>query len=1014
MNIKLNPMRLMAAALALAAIVPAEARRLDPQEALSRAGSIMPGSSSTGAKPTAAGAAERPRLMATGPAVASDGTPAYYIFTDGSTGMVTTADDRLRPVLGYFDAPSDGAGMPPALSAWLEDLAREQQAFLASPEAASADPLSRAPGSDLSALYSTLTPIAPLVKTHWGQNAPYNNDCPVAGGKRCVTGCVATAMAQVLYYHQWTDCKDATARNTTTGMTYKFTKGKTFDWDLMVDNYNKTAASDASKAAVADLMYACGMSVNMQYSPSGSGAVTSVPGFVNYFGYDPATTEIYRSDYQAVQWESMIWNYLSNFGPIIYSGRGDGGHTFVMDGYDTDGLFHINWGWDGYYEGYFSLTALNPYGPTNYTSGYTGSQSMALVYKPTDKDKPAASTLHPTLAESLIYEGNLIFTFYLSSYDPTTAVNVGLMFYPDATLTGGQYVNWRGSSVELSAGRGFSNLSAGYDFDLSKAKLSTGSYYVVPVLKVASTGETIPMSGGRPVIATVASNGKVTFAFESPVVPLTVTSSLPTGATIYKGDTNRPTFTFTNSGSDTHNDTYQVALIRQVANPDQKDDEDPFMDEIFVVSTIAALVEPGDQAVIPAQLSFSSVLYSGPKWTGTVPAGAYSLVLLGSYNERVFTMPVTLAEGTGPASETTTPVVKEIACGNATLLISYDSDNNAILSGVKEPVESLNLMAAPVAITKIADRAFERDMTLRSITIPAGVKEIGSNAFRLCGNLSKVTFKNQEPPFAAPEGLFYGISADCVFTVPAAALEAYEALLEGWGTVVAASTEVLIGDVNGSGDVNIDDIVATVNHILGNTPANFNAEAADANLNGEVEVGDVVAIVNIILGLTPDSKATALAAAPSEAPAATYEVDAAGTLWIDTPMAIGGVQFIAEGNVTACDAAGALSCSQKAVGEAVRFVAYGNASSYLPAGRHAIATVSGAVTSLLVCDPYGTPVAATDATLTGLTLPEADGAEAPVEVYSLSGVKAARSLDGLAPGLYIVRRGSSVEKILVK
>lgn len=787
---------MLAALLAAAAMLPAEARRLDAQEALRRAEGSTPsaGPSTPGARPAAEGSGRAMRLVATGRAVASDGTPAYYIFKtdDGDNALITTADDRLRPVLGRLDNASDfdSATMPPAMAEWLEEMAREQQAFLAT-DPAESDPLSRAPGSDLTALYATLSPIEPLVKTKWDQGSPYNDNCPIVNNKRSMTGCVATAMAQILYYHKWANCGGGTATNVTAGTTYTYNfTGKTFDWDAMTPTYGSSSTAEA-KAAVADLMYACGMAVDMRYSPSGSGALNCVKGIVNYFGYDPATREVNRADYPAAEWEKMVYDYISTYGPLAYSGRGNGGHAFILDGYDTDGYFHFNWGWSGSLNGYYCLTALNPGNnpEDNYLGGYTGSQAMVRIYKPTDEGKPEVSRLHPHIYETEVSNGAYSFLFFTAGTDPKHTVNVGLMFFPDKSYTGGEFLNSRSNASQLGGGLG-TRMSTAYDFPACTFK--AGQYYVKPAVKF-SDGEIILMAGGNSIIATVAANGSVTYAYEIAPRPIDVTASIASGASIYMGSKPKVTFTLTNRGTDVYNDDFRVVLTREVANPDAKDEkDDPFVTESFDISYIPALVEPGDNVSITVPLSFTGIIYNGPFNRTSVEAGTYDLKIYPDYGNALLSIPVTIKEGTDPAGTTTTPTItaKEVACGDATLLVGEDGTGSMVLTGIKNPVATLDLSASAVTIDKIAPKAFERDNALSFIVIPATVKEIGSNAFRLCGKLSIVVFEGTTPPFTTPEGLFYGIADGCTFTVPAGSLDSYTALLDGFGTVSPAIEEI--------------------------------------------------------------------------------------------------------------------------------------------------------------------------------------------------------------------------------
>lgn len=181
-----------------------------------------------------------------------------------------------------------------------------------------------------------------------------------------MTGCVATAMAQVINYHKYPEkgIGSNSYTTTTSGLSVSFNFGATtFDWDNMADIYSLSSTAE-QKTAVATLMKACGVSVNMDYGTGASGAMSAfVPAaLVNYFGYDKATAYRERIWFSGQEWEDLVYNELATVGPVYYGGTTarNEGHAFVCDGYRADGFFHINWGWGGQSNGYFRLSALDP------------------------------------------------------------------------------------------------------------------------------------------------------------------------------------------------------------------------------------------------------------------------------------------------------------------------------------------------------------------------------------------------------------------------------------------------------------------------------------------------------------------------------------------------------------------------------------------------------------------------------------------------------------------------------
>lgn len=185
---------------------------------------------------------------------------------------------------------------------------------------------------------------------------------------RSVTGCVATAMAQVMMYYQYpktlqTDIP-AYVSHTKHLSIPQINKGESYDWDNMLPqyaSYEPLNYTDAQAAAVAKLLYHCGVACEMDYGPSSGANVT--PGILStYFGYDSdLMQDLNRDVFTLAEWTQIMDKELSARRPILYSGRSsDGGHEFVCDGTDGNGLYHINWGWGGYQDGYFDVTILNP------------------------------------------------------------------------------------------------------------------------------------------------------------------------------------------------------------------------------------------------------------------------------------------------------------------------------------------------------------------------------------------------------------------------------------------------------------------------------------------------------------------------------------------------------------------------------------------------------------------------------------------------------------------------------
>ncbi len=300
-----------------------------------------------------------------------------YVFNvDNSGGFVIVSnDDRTEPVLGYSDSGTfDPDNMPENMRAWLQGYADEIAWLKEHPDAAVST--SRRSGDA-----SIKTPIAPLLETKWNQGTPYNNLCPYYledeygnilaysveyvddDYEHCATGCVATAMAQVMKYHKWPTAATATIDGYTWGKANINLPGlgsTTFDWANMKDHYNSNTVDVGD--AVSTLMKYCGYSVQMEYGPSsGSNTELVASALKNYFDYSSTVTYVSRSFYTYANWIEMMYHELSQGRPVVYGGSSTGGgHEFVCDGYQGEDYFHINWGWGGMSDNYFKLSALDP------------------------------------------------------------------------------------------------------------------------------------------------------------------------------------------------------------------------------------------------------------------------------------------------------------------------------------------------------------------------------------------------------------------------------------------------------------------------------------------------------------------------------------------------------------------------------------------------------------------------------------------------------------------------------
>ena len=286
-------------------------------------------------------------------------TPAVYVFNAiGEQGFVlVSAKDNARAVLGYSDEGHiDAQNIPANMRAWLQMYADELARAAKAPAAADAQRTVE--------YYPVVEPL--IGNVAWNQDAPYNNHCPIDPNtnQRSVTGCMATAVAQVMYHHKYPKKGTGTYSYWCgwENLSVDFSKA-TYDWDHMLPSY-KNGYTQQESDAVAKLMYHVGVACNMWYgsSASGAGMGTGMQALVRHFDYDAAIRVLMKDymDEEAVMDEIVV--ELQGSRPVFIEAltKNDEGHAFVCDGIQADGYIHINWGWGGYGNGYFALSAMNP------------------------------------------------------------------------------------------------------------------------------------------------------------------------------------------------------------------------------------------------------------------------------------------------------------------------------------------------------------------------------------------------------------------------------------------------------------------------------------------------------------------------------------------------------------------------------------------------------------------------------------------------------------------------------
>ncbi len=332
------------------------------------------------------------RFNASSPLTESRTTSAYTLYQtpQGDFAMIA-ADDRLPAVLAVGNGPSSVAGQPNPGFEWFCKSIEQVSRNLTSGDMTFTTTL---PDPDK---YSAK--VDALITSQWGQDAPYSYWCPTGYGEicddytpdvvHCCVGCVATALAQLTRYYRFPAHAAGTANFLIGDQDASASFDATFDWDNMLDTYPEGQYTEAQGRAAALLSYVCGLVSWMNYgtNESGSSNEAALEGAKNFFGYNKDATIVVRSDYSEPEWMDMVYNELSNRRPLYYqgvyvdfnptTGLVAAGHSFLIDGYNEQGMVHVNWGWYGNYDGYFDIALLEVRGLK-----FNTYQDMAISFMP--------------------------------------------------------------------------------------------------------------------------------------------------------------------------------------------------------------------------------------------------------------------------------------------------------------------------------------------------------------------------------------------------------------------------------------------------------------------------------------------------------------------------------------------------------------------------------------------------------------------------------------------------------
>lgn len=371
-----------------------------------------------------------------------------------SSFKIISHNKRLPKLIAFSDdAIFEENAMPENVKSWLDSYCDMARLFETDTLAAKRWHAAHAPHFD---------DIPPLLgDIEWGQERPFNTYCPKVNGRTCPSGCVATALAQIMFFHRWPECGVGTKSYTTKThefeIFYDFDQ-QPFDWDNMLPNYSKAQYSLSMGNAVGALLQAVGAAVDMDYDASGSGTnnKNAAAGMSTYLRYDNDLVLADPNAFTDASWHYFLQTELAEGRPVYYSGSdNESGHAFVIDGMRTgdNGLayYHVNWGWNGLCNGYYLLDVLRPSeAGTGGTTGsnYSHNPSMIARLIPEDGiqtplfgtrgfDTPASSFFPSQGFDAVVENLSLLTntkiegTFSISLSDPASGQSYGPLFEAD-------------------------------------------------------------------------------------------------------------------------------------------------------------------------------------------------------------------------------------------------------------------------------------------------------------------------------------------------------------------------------------------------------------------------------------------------------------------------------------------------------------------------------------------------------------------------------------------------------
>ena len=734
---------------------------------------------------------------------APQSSAAYYVFNAqaGHGFVVVSGDDRTQQVLGYSDnGHFDPNNVPENLQDMLDQYATE---------IAMLDNGLIEAGNEAAIPTKASDAVQPLVKSMWGQRAPFYFQCPQVESNYCITGCTATAMAQIMHYHKWpqSTTKAIPAYTTKTRKIYMPQLGTTtFNWSAIKDFYSSTETdpTSAANAAVAKLMLYCGQAVVMDYGLNASASYGSGEVFVDYFGYSTKARQIYRCDYPYAEWLDYILSEIKAHRPVMCSSSNKlTGHAFVCDGYDGNGYFHFNWGGNGSFDGYFLFSALYPEGGSlqgiQESNGYTMVQRVIIGLEPntvsTNEHNSVAECYGVSTAQATYTRSSssdpFVITVNASYYNHTSVsrtYDLGWGVYASDGYTRKQ--NYSALDDNHTIGpEGYTAMTKTISFGKGYAD---GTYYLRPNSRESGSYTWYPCHySGRNYLKAVISGNTLTLSASTNGDINGVTANIMGYSPIRK--VNRPIEVALNVRNYSYNEDipFYLWVDSQLMGANTLQLPSGSTGTVSILFTPTASTSTTREIKVTADTKGNNVYCTGQV---TVSNDNLATDLSISYNV--------------PNANSSYQVA-----GNKLTFVGYFMNN---LSTTYNDYVRLKL--------------YKRNPEGKYIAHHQALKPISISGSATASKY--FDFDQLEPGKYFAVFFYYSVNSQITSTKTVV----YELLGDG-----------LKGDVNGDGRVNVSDVTELINMILGVTT--MNKARADVNGDGQVNVSDVTALINIILGV---------------------------------------------------------------------------------------------------------------------------------------------------------------------